>query len=81
MAQLVKRLPFDFGSGHDLTVCEIKPHVGLHTDSMEPAWDSLPLSLSVPPQLVLSLSLKINKLKEKKKNENTKGQCCDTARV
>ena len=35
--------------------------VGLCAYSMEPAWDlSLPLSLSVPPLLVLSLSLKIN---------------------
>ena len=31
----------DFGSGHDLTVCEFKPHIGLCTDSAEPAWDSL----------------------------------------
>ena len=29
MAQLVERLTFDFGSGHDLMVGEIKPGVGL----------------------------------------------------
>ena len=49
VAQLVIRSTLDFGSGHDLTVHEIKPHVRLCTDSMEPAWDFLsPLSLSAP---------------------------------
>ena len=37
VAQLVKRLTPDFGSGHDLTVCEIEPRVGLCADSVEPA--------------------------------------------
>ena len=45
MAQSVKGP--DFCSGHELTACEIEPHVGLCADSKEPAWDSLsPLSLS-----------------------------------
>ena len=44
-----------FDSGHYLMVHEFKPHVGLHTDSAEPAWDILSLSLS--PSLPLSLSL------------------------
>ena len=69
VAQSIKRLTLDFGSGHDLTVCETGPRVGVCTDSSEPAWDipslslslslplSLPLSLSAPPLLVLSLSL------------------------
>ena len=48
-----------FGSGHDLVVCGFKPHIGLCADGAEPAWDSL--SLSAPPLLVLSFSLK-NKL-------------------
>ena len=69
MAQSVKDLTLDFCSGHDLTVCEIKPPVGVCADSVGPAWDSLSLSLSVsqsvsaPPSLMLSLSvsLKINK--------------------
>ena len=30
----------DFGSGHDLTVYGIEPHVGLHADSLEPVWDA-----------------------------------------
>ena len=41
----------DFGSGHDLTVCEIEPYVGLRADSTEPAWDShsLPFCVFLPP--------------------------------
>ena len=45
MAQSVKRQTLDFGSGHDLTVRGIEPHSGLCADSIEPAWDSLSLSL------------------------------------
>ena len=37
-----------FGSGHDLTVCGIKPRVGLCADGVEPAGDSLSPSLSAP---------------------------------
>ena len=58
VAQLAKCLTFDFGSGHDLAVCEVEPHVGLCTDSMQSAWDSL--SLPLPCTCALSLSLKIN---------------------
>ena len=36
MAQSVKRLTLHFGSCHDLTVCGIKPHIRLCTESMEP---------------------------------------------
>ena len=55
-AQLAKHLILDFDSGHDLTVHKFKPCIGLCSDSMEPAWDSLSPTLSVPPLLVLSLS-------------------------
>ena len=48
-------LTLDPGSSHDLMVRESESHVGLHTDSMESAWDS--------PSF--SLSFKINKLKKK----------------
>ena len=50
MAQSVEHLTLDFGSNHDLMIREFKPHVGLRTDSVEPAWDShsLTLSLSLP---------------------------------
>ena len=27
----------NFSSGHDLTVCEVKPRVRLHADNVEPA--------------------------------------------
>ena len=63
MVQPVKRPTLDFSSGHDLTVHEFEPHIGLCADSVEPAWDSPFLSLSVPLPLMLSLSLKINKNK------------------
>ena len=46
VAQSVKRLTLDFGSGHDLTVHEFEPCIGLCSDSEEPAWDSLSPSLS-----------------------------------
>ena len=61
----MKHPTLGFGSGHDLTVCEFKPHVELCTDSVESAWDSVSLPLHAPPLLTLSLSLslKINKNK------------------
>ena len=46
VAQSVKHLTLDFGSGHDLAVRGIEPR-RLCTDSTEPTWDSLPLS--APP--------------------------------
>ena len=63
MAHLVKHPTLDFDSGHDLTPREIDPHVGLHADSVESAWDSLSLCLSpaCAHALSLSYSLKINK--------------------
>ena len=68
MAQSVKRLTLDFGSGRDLRVNGIEPHVGLCAGSMEPAWDSLAPSVFAPPLLTrvlaLSLFLKTNKLKK-----------------
>ena len=72
MAPLVIHLTLDLGSGHEVTFHEFEPHVGLCTDSTEPAWDSLSVSLSLGPSptcvlarsLSLSLSLKIYKLKK-----------------
>ena len=37
VAQSVKRPTLGFSSGHDLTVCEFEPHIGLCDDSTEPA--------------------------------------------
>ena len=48
VAQVVKCLTLGFGPGHDLTIHEIEPQVGLHTDSMDTTWDSLSPSLSAP---------------------------------
>ena len=56
-AQAVKHLTLGFGSGHDLVVGEIEPHVGLRVDSAEPAWGALSPPLSAPPLLMFSLSL------------------------
>ena len=64
MAQSVKCPTLDFSSGHDLTVHGIQPHVGLCTVS---AWDSLSLPLSPACVGSVSLFLKINLNKEKKK--------------
>ena len=67
-SQSVKHLTLGLGSGHDLTAREFKPLIRLCAGSVEPAWDSLPLSPPRPCLLFLSLSLKIN-LKEKNGSE------------
>ena len=58
MAQSVMHPTLDFGSGHNLTIDEIKPCVRACSDSAGSAWESLPLSLHLP---LLALSLLINK--------------------
>ena len=59
VAQSVECLTLDLSSGHDLTLREVEPCIGLCPDGTEPAWDSVSPSLC-PFLLVLSLS-KINK--------------------
>ena len=60
MTQSVKHPALGFGSGHDLTVRDLEPHIRLCADIMEPVWDSLSLSLSLslplcaPPLLALT---------------------------
>ena len=56
VAQSVKCLINDFGSGHDLMVPEFEPHIRLCADSVGPAWDSVSPSLSFPSLLVHPLS-------------------------
>ena len=51
VAQSAKRLTLDLSSGHDLTVCETEPCVGLSADAAEPASDCLFLSLSLSGRL------------------------------
>ena len=79
MAQSVEHLTLAFGSGQDLTVCKFEPHVGLCAGSVEPAWDSLslPLSLCAPPALSLNLSKQINIKKNFKHTHmlNTQSYC------
>ena len=65
-AQSVKCPTLDFSSGHDLTVCEIEPCVGLCTDSMEPVWDSLSPSLCPSPTHTHGLPLSQNEINIKK---------------
>ena len=67
MAQLVKHPTLDFGSGHDLRVCEIDPCIGLYADSGACFGFFPSLSATAPPcpspscLVMLSLSLRINK--------------------
>ena len=57
VAPSVKHLTPDFGSGHDLTVCEFEPHVGLCADSTQSLLGILsPLFSAPPPPCGLSLS-------------------------
>ena len=47
----LSQLSDDFGSGHDLTVSEFEPRIGLTALSAEPALDPLPPCLSAPSLL------------------------------
>ena len=60
MAQSVKHPAVDFGSGQDLTVHGIKPHVSLPADRMEPIWDGFIHSFifSLPLLCVFMFALK-----------------------
>ena len=69
VAQAAKWPTVDFSSGHDLTVPELEPQDGLCADGAGPAWGCLPLSL--PLSCLLFISLKVNKIKLKKKGEGS----------
>ena len=73
----------NFGSGHDLPVCEFKPHIGFAAVSADPAAD--PLSPSLCPYPTWTLS-KINKTFKKtkicwgtKKSTSVTGSRCQNA--
>ena len=58
---MAERPTLDHGAGHDLTVGELEPHMGLCADSTGTAWDfSHPLSLLLLSLLSLAVSQKIN---------------------
>ena len=61
VAQSVKHLADDFGSGHDVIICGNEARIGLCADGVDPAWESLSPSPSAPPLLMLCLSCFQNK--------------------
>ena len=67
----LSQLSVQLHPGHDLTVCEFEPHIGLTAVRTEPARDTLSPSLSAPPQLILYLKNK--HLKGEREQEGTKG--------
>ena len=63
VAQSVKRLTLDFGSGHDLMVHEFEPHVWLCTDSLEPgARFRFCISLTLCPSSTHACALSLSKI-------------------
>ena len=90
MAQSVKRLTA-FGSGHDLAVGELKPHIRLHADSSEPGacfgfcvFLSLCSSPACTLSVCLSVSLSVSKIninikkgKERKKSPSVALKTCE----
>ena len=55
----------NFGSGHDLMVCEFEPHTGLFAVSTELVLDPLSLSLSLSLSCLCFLSLSNINLKKR----------------
>ena len=64
VAPSVKQPTLAFGSGHDLTVLEMEPLLGLCAHSTEPAWDSF----SLCPSPACTLTLSQNEHLKKKRN-------------
>ena len=60
VAQSAEHPTLDFGSGHDLTVCEFEPHIRLCAEYRA----CLKLSLSFPLPLSSALSLSTKKKKK-----------------
>ena len=74
VAESVECPALGFGSSHDLTVWEFEPPLGSMFDRAQPAWDSLSSSLSAPPLLMLTLSLKRNNQWKERKGKERKGK-------
>ena len=68
----LSQLSTQFNSGHDLRVCEFRPHIGLSALSAKPASNSVFLSLYPSPAGTLTLSLSLSKINIKKNNNNKK---------
>ena len=66
---------FNFSSGHDLTVHEFEPHVGLCADSVGPAWDSLSPFLAGPSLFTYLPTFSLSKINLKKKKSLTQIAC------
>ena len=66
MAHSVKGLTLDFGSGHHLTVHEIKPRIRLCAGSVEPSWGPLSAPSLHACAHSLSLALSLSKINFKK---------------
>ena len=54
VAQVIKHLTLDFGSGRDLTICEFDPHIGLWAETR-----SMLGILFAPPPLTHTLTLSL----------------------
>ena len=61
MAQSIKHPTLELSSGHDLTVFESEPLVGLCVDSAEPARSGSSLPLSAPSLCVFSQNKQTSK--------------------
>ena len=62
MVTSLQRPTLGFGLGKDLTVREFEPRIRLWADSVEPAWNTLSLSVSLSLCLSVSLSLSLSPL-------------------
>ena len=72
-AQSVEQLTHDFSSGHDPWVLGSSPASGPML-SVEPAWDSPSLPLSLPCSCSLTLSLSLKRKEKKRRGEERRGE-------
>lgn len=74
VAQLVKHPTSaqTYGSGHDLMVRELQPHIGLSAVNTEPTLYPLPPTLSAPPPQIQIKKINNFFKKERKTNKQTR---------